>query len=227
MVEIESRAIRSRNLRYRKPALADMGLENIRDKLVEISDDCQEISWYMTDDDLILNALDGDEEEEFEFKMMFSMLSAETDQLLGMLNDYSFDADEYFDDCTVGLLGNIFNTVGYDDYEEDYFSLTNYDQELAYTTSGKKLMRLKKEDMIATIGRCVGILLSFNNVQMKYEYLKATFDILKGENNSILKTIKEIESAYEAACDDLFSRTSECKKFDALLKTLPEKFWVE
>lgn len=65
------------------------------------------------------------------------------------------------DDCTVALIGNRYNTLGYDSEEEDYFSLTGYEQELAQTEAGKRLMRMTKAEMISTIGQCFGITLAF------------------------------------------------------------------
>ena len=89
-------------------------------------------------------------------------------------------------------------------------------------------MRMTKPEMLSIIGQCIGILISFQNVQMKYEYLKATFDILRDENNSILKTIKEIENAYKNAEEDGFYEFDDStRKFNNLINMLPEKVWVE
>lgn len=121
-----TKAERSRNLRYKKPALASMGYHEILDKLDEISDACGDIEWLVeSDNETLLNALDGDEEETYEFRMAFSILSVECEQIYEMLTDYHNNRlGEYFDVCTVALIGNRFNAVGYDDFEEDYFSLT-------------------------------------------------------------------------------------------------------
>lgn len=225
-----TKAERSRNLRYKKPALASMGYHEILSKLDEISDACGDIEWLVeSDNETLLNALDGDEEDAYEFRMAFSILSVECEQLYEMLTDYNNNKlEEYFDICTVALIGNRFRAVGYDDFEEDYYSLTSYEEKLAYTESGKKLMRLTKVEMISTIGHCIGVLLSFQNVMYKYDYLKATFDILRDENTSILKNIKEIEKAYEKAADDKFHDWEQStKEFDKLIKYLPDKIWIE
>lgn len=207
--------------------LAELGYSEIIDKLYEITDACGEIRWFIEDDgDTLLNALDGDEEDEYEFKMAFSMLEAESERISEIFNDCYIK--EYFDNCTVALIGNRFKSVGFDDYEEDYYSLTDYEQELAYTEAGKKIMRMTKAEMLSTIGQCVGILISFQNVCLKYDYLKATFDILRDENTSILKNIKEIENAYKAANEERFNDYSEStRKFERLIKNMPDKIWVE
>ena len=74
--------------------------------------------------------------------------------------------------------------------EEDYYSLTAYDAQLAQTEAGKRLMRKTKADMLSTIGQCVGTLIAFLDLRQSYDYLKATVDILRDENTSLLKQIR-------------------------------------
>ena len=220
-----TKAEHSRQLRYRKAALAELGYEQIRDRLYEISDECANIRWIMDSDiDTLTNALDCDEEESFEFRMMFSELSAECEQLWSAIDEYE---EQHFDDCAVALIGNRFDAVGYDDFQEDYYSLTSYESELAVSESGKRIMRMTKPEMLQEIGRTLGIILSFQNVQYKYEYLKATMDILNGENASFLQTIKDIEAAYEKANEDGFHEWERSvSELDRLISDLPDKTWI-
>lgn len=221
-----TKAEHSRQLRYKKAALAELGYEQIRDRLYEISSECENIRWIMDGDiDTLTNALDGDEEEAYEFRMMFAELSAECDQLWNAISEFE---EQHFDDCSVALIGNRFEAVGYDDFQEDYYSLTSYESELAVSESGKRIMRMTKPEMLQEIGRTLGIILSFQNVQYKYEYLKATMDILNGENTSYLQMIKDIESAYEKANEDGFHEWEQSvRKFDRLIGDLPDKTWIE
>ena len=222
-----TKAERSRNLRYKKPMLADLGYQSMLETLLEIQENCSDIKWATEEDNgTLLNALDDNEDDEFEFKMSFAMLEAECENLYYLLTDHCIA--EYFDTCTVALIGNRFNTVGFDGYEEDYYSLTYYERGLAYTEAGKRIMRMTKSEMLSTIGQCLGIILSFQNVLVKYDYLKATMDNLKDEKHCVLKIIKEIESAYEDANKDEFCwREKSTKRFDRLVESLPEKFWIE
>ena len=80
--------------------------------------------------------------------------------------------------------------------------------------SGKRLMRKTKEEMISIIGQCFGIVIAYLDLRQSYDYLKATFDILRDDNLSILKMIKEIEAAYEAAEKEQFSEYAQCTHFD-------------
>ncbi len=221
----ELRAEKARNLRYKRPALASMGQDAIYTELQDISSACDEISYYVDrDDDTLLGDILGDEEEAFEFRAAFADLSGKVDQLLWALHDAEWDN---YDDCTVALIGNRYRMVGFDSYEEDYFALTGYDSGLAQTEAGKRLMRLTKADMIATIGQSVGILIAYLDVRQDYDYLKAAIDVLRGENASLLRQIKACEAAYEDAAAARFHAWDPAtERFDNLAMALPDIMWV-
>lgn len=227
------KANRTRNLRYKRPALASLGYDALRTELWDIREACADIHWFTDqDDETLLNALDGDEDEAWEFKMAFSDLEAKADRLEEIMGDYrgwnGEGMERLYNDCTVALIGNRYRTLGFDFLEEDYFALTRYEEGLAQTEAGKRLMRMTKAEMISRIGQCFGTLLAFLDLRQQYDYLKATFDILRDENTSMLKQIKEIEAAYTAADDDGWYYGSEkVKHFECLLECLPDRAWVE
>lgn len=214
-IKMKARIERSRNLRYKRPALAELGYETIMSRLQEISDECVDVSMTIYDDDTLLDALDGDEEAVWDFRFAFAELCADCEKLTDMF--YEFDAED-FDDCSVALIGNRFNMVGYDDYEEDYFSLCQFDERLAYEEAGRRVLRRTKQEMLTEIGHTLGCILAFQNVEYKYLYLKATFDILKDQGSGMLETIKEIEKAYD---------NEDWKHFDSMLVYIPDRIWVE
>lgn len=223
---------RTKNLRYKRPALVSMGYDSLRTELWDIQEACNDVRWFVEQgDETLLNALDGDDEAEWEFRMAFSDLEAKADELERMLNQHcDWDGEGFskmYNDCTVALIGNRYQLIGYDFEEEDYFALMSYDQNLAQTEAGKRLMRKTKAEMISTIGQCFGVLLAFLDLRQQYDYLKAVFDILRDENTSLLKQIKEIEAAYKAA-DTVgwYCWYPEVERFDRLLDCLPERFWV-
>lgn len=222
-----TKAERSRNLRYKRPALASMGYDAMINELYDISEACSEVHWFVdNDEETLLNALDGDEEAAWEFKMAFADLEQKAEGLMNAVSKW--EIREEFDTCTVALIGNRYRTVGYDGVEEDYFALTGYQEELAHTEAGKKLMRHTKAGMIAMIGQCLGTLVAFLDLRQQYDYLKATMDILRDENTSLLRSIKEIQAAYEAAAaDGFYSWYESCKKFDRFLNCLPDRAWLE
>jgi hypothetical protein len=218
------KATRTRNLRYKRPALLSIGWHKITSELYEIYEACELVRWYEEiDEDMLLDALDDDEEAFWEFKAAFANLGAKAETLIEYLQ-YSDLGQDVYDDCTVALIGNRYKSVGYDDWEEDYFELTKYEQELAQTDAGKRFMRMTKKEMLSTIGQCVGILIAFLDLRQSYDYLKATMDILKDENIALLNVIKQIEQVYEDANETYFNDT---RVFDRLLSQLPDKIWAE
>lgn len=228
----ESKAERARALRYKRAALASMGFEFLRAELDDIRDACDTIHWWTDqDDETLLNALDGDDEDVWEFKLAFSHLEAKADELFEMIYElcrYEDDFGQVYDDCTVALIGNRYQTIGYDSFEEDYYALTGYEPGLAQTESGKRLMRRTKAEIISIIGQCFGILIAFLDLRQQYDYLKATFDILRDENTSMLQQVREIDAAYKALVTaDRSARSEAEKKFDRLLAALPDRAWVE
>ena len=209
-----------------------MGFEFLRVELDDIRDACDTIHWWTDqDDETLLNALDGDDEDVWEFKLAFSHLEAKADELFETIHElcrYEDDFGQVYDDCTVALIGNRYQTIGYDGFEEDYYSLTGYELGLAQTESGKRLMRRTKAEIISIIGQCFGILIAFLDLRQQYDYLKATFDILRDENTSMLQQVREIDAAYKALVTaDLSARSEAEKKFDRLLSALPDRAWVE
>lgn len=89
-------------------------------------------------------------------------------------------------------------------------------------------MRLTKQEILKAAEQCFGIASAFLNVRYKFDYLKATFDIIRDENTSYLETIKGIEKAYEKAAEQDFRVYSkETREFDRLVAELPPRAWLE
>ena len=218
---------KARTLRYKKAALARLNIDSIQEELSEISENCDNVRYFIEDDEeTLLDALDGDEEEEYDFKMMFFDLSAKCDRLSDVL--YDGYVTEYFDDFLVGIAGNRYELIGYDGYEEDYYSLTGFEGDAGTTESGKRLSRLTKNELISTAGQVFGIVMSYLDIASCYDSLKAAFDILREDNTSFLKIIKEIDEAYDAAnTDGFYDWYASTKKFDELIEQLPDRTWLE
>jgi len=223
---------RTRILRYKRPALASMGYEHIQSELEAIVEACDDVAWFAGDIDTLTDALDGSDEEAHEFMLSCGDLSGKAGLLLEQLYEVGeWDPDgtaRQYDDCTVALIGNRYDLVGFDTLQEDYFSLTNYDTKLAHTEAGKRLMRHTKAEMISIIGQSVGILVAFLDVRQRYDYLQATLDMLRDESGSVLQAVKEINAAYEKAEAVRFNDYhKEAQEFERLLWAVPERMWVE
>ena len=73
----ETRRLNAKNMRYKKCIAKSMNLQYIRDTLYEIQEECEEVRWFTEDEETLVNALDGDEDDAYEFKMEFADLCAE------------------------------------------------------------------------------------------------------------------------------------------------------
>lgn len=219
----------AKNMRWKKSIADGFNLQGIQDELYEIADSCGEIGWCADGDiDELIDALDGDEEEAYEFRMLFSELSAEADSLQYRLRE------EYIVECFNDFFaavadGGTVKLLGYDTFETDYFYLVGYDERLARDEAAKRLMRLTKQDLIAAARQCFGVATAMLNIRGKYERLSASMDIIRGENHAYLETIKQIEQLYndaDAVGWDEFDNNA-VENFDRAVSTLPEKVWIE
>lgn len=223
---------RTRALRYKRPALSSLGYEYIQKELEDIVEACDDVAWFAGDRNALTAALDGSDEEANEFILACGDLSGQAGLLLEQLYEVGeYDPDgmaRMYDDCTVALIGNRYDTVGFDTLQEDYFSLTAYDTELAESAAGKRLMRHTKAEMLSVIGQSVGILVAFLDVRQKYDYLQATLDVLRDESGSVLQALRNISAAYERAEAVRFNDYhKEAQEFERLLWAVPERMWVE
>ena len=226
----ETRRIKAMNLRYKKPIAKGLNLDDIRNSLWDISEACGEVQYYVDcDDETLLNALDGDEDDAYEFKMMFSTLSAECEQMRYDLdNEY---IPEYFD-LFFTAINKGGEMLGYDTYEHDYYGLSSFESGLANEEASKKIKALTKDKMIETMQYCFGVYQAYIGLTYRYDCIKSAMDILRSENTSYLKTIKEIEELYEKADGETEGfkycwNGSTLKKLDRLLENVPQEAWIQ
>lgn len=177
----------------------------------------------------MLNALDGDEDETYEFKMMFADLCAECEQMQSDLEDAY--VPQCFDDIfvSIGAGENGGGLLGWDSYEQDYFGIDVPDS-YSMQESTKRLMRLTKEQLIECSAACFKVMFSYLGLRHRYDCLKAALDILKDENNAYLKIVKEIEEIYEQANKDKFYAwgvNSATMKLERLADTMPDIAWIQ
>ena len=227
-----TRQEKARQLRYKHGALRSMGAAFLYDRLYEIEEACADVQYYIEDDSTLLDALDGDEDEAWEFKMMFADLSGDVANLRSAVDDWGFDEQDY-DDVTVSMIGSHYEIVGYDSVEMDYFSLLNgWTQEASQDEARKRLMAKTKADLLDAIRQSWCIFLAFFDLDQRYQHLKATMDILRGDNTALLAVIRDIEEKYDAVFANwdpvyrLLDRKAE-KEFDRLLESLPDRVWIE
>lgn len=229
----QTRAEKARQARYKRAALEKLGADMVLSRVEGIVEACDNVRYFLdSDDGTMLNELIGDEDEALEFKMLFSELSAEAEELSGMLYDGAW-CFEHYDDCTVAALGDAFTLIGYDSYVRDYFSLaTRWEKECAEEAATKRLMSLTKAEIIECFHRTWRTFITFFDLEQRFEHLSATMDILKGDNAETLNAVREIEKAYEEMYADYtgerwsINRMAE-KKLDRLVAALPDRCFVE
>lgn len=227
----ETRRYKAMNLRYKKPIANGLNLDDIRNALWDISEACGDVQYYIdSDDETLLNALDGDEDDAFEFKMMFSELSAECDQMqYDLENEY---VPEYFD-LFFAAVNKGGEMLGYDTYEQDYYGLGSFEIGLANEEAVKKIKALTKDQMIETMQRCFRIYQAYIGLTYRYDCIKAAMDILRDENTGYLKMIRQIEELYEKSDEETdgfrncWRDSGTLKKLDRLLENMPQESWIQ
>ena len=224
----ETKRLKAKNLRFKKPICRDLNLDTIKSNLYDIMCECEEIRWYTDSDDgedTLINALTGDEDEAYEFKMAFAGLCAECEQMQSDLEE------EWIPECfdIFFVAAGTGGYLGWDFYEQDYFGIDGMDT-FAEDEAKKKLKQMTKDELIQAIRQCFRVYQSYVGLQNRYDSLKAAIDILKDENTGILQVIREIEKLYEAANkkQGVYAKYSdEWKDFDRYTDALPQEAWIQ
>lgn len=228
----ETKKQKAKNMRFKKPIVRDLNLDTIREELWEIQEACEEIHWYTDSEDgedSLLNALDGEEDEAYEFKMSFAVLCAECERMFDDLEGCW--VPECFDIFFVaaGASENFGGLLGWDSYEGDYFGIEGIDS-WAENEAKKKLKKLTKDELIEAVRQCFRIYQSYIGLRNRYDSLKAAIDILRDQNTGFLQTIKEIEKLYEQAAEHqgIYAKYSkEWKEFERYTDALPQEAWIQ
>ncbi len=152
----ETKRVKAKQLRYKKPIVRNLNLDIIRQSLWDIQEECENVRWYTDSEDgtdSLINALDGDEDEAYEFKMAFADLCGECDMM-------SVDLDEeWIPECfdlffvAIGAGETAGGLLGWDSYEQDYFGI-GYSDSFAEGEARKKLKQMSKDDLITAAGQC-------------------------------------------------------------------------
>lgn len=222
---------KARNLRYRRPIAKDLNLDKIREDLWDIQSECEDVHWYFdTDEDTLINALDGNEDEAYEFKMMFGDLCAECERMMEDLREEWVPKcfDKFF--VAIGAGEDYGGLLGFDTYEQDYFGLSCTDA-WAEDECKKALKKMTKDELIAAARQCFRIYQSFIALRHRYDCLKASMDILRGQNTGYLQMVKQIEEVYEKAEKDSIGFRYDwgkgVRELDRILENIPQEAWIQ
>lgn len=224
----ETKRRKARELRYRKAMVKNINLYTIKDELYDITGECEEVKWYFdSDDDTLINALDGDDDEAYEFKMMFADLCAECEKMREDIeNEYIPECfDDFFVSIGAGASGG--GLLGWDNYEQDYYGFQTHDS-FAERESSKRLMRLSKEQMLQAANICFKIYHSYVGLRHRYDCLKAAIDILRDQNTGYLQIVKQIEEVYEKANEARFYEYDQpTRDLNRLVNNMPDTAWIQ
>ena len=217
----ELRRDKAKNMRYKKAVCTELNLESIQNGLCDMEETCSNFRYYIEQDDgTMLDELIGDEEESWELRSAYSMLSADCEQMHDdMENEF---VPEFFDD----FFGSIAQQkmMGFDRYEGDYFGLTSYEEQWAREECQKRLMTRTKAEIIDAYGICFRIAVNYISLKNRYDSLQAYTEILNGVNSGVLATVKRLEEIYD---EQIEKRWPEWREFDNLTEALPPEAWIQ
>ena len=230
MVNAEkTKRFKAKQLRYKKPIVRNLNLETIQQDLWDIQEECENVRWYTDSEDgedSLINALDGDEEEAYEFKMSFADLCAECEKMFEDLQEEW--VPECFDIFFVAAGGGYFDELlGWDSYEHDYYGIDYHD--FAENEARKKLKQMTKDNLIDSARQCFRIYQAYIGLRNRYDNLKSAIDILRDQNTGHLQAVKEIEKLYEAVSKDEWSRheySKASREWKRYTDALPQEAWI-
>ncbi len=221
---------KARQLRYKRPVVYDLTLEAMQSDFWEMQEACEDVRWFEDDEENLIAALDGDEDEAYEFRMAFSSLCGELEQFGDDLQA------EYVVDCYDDLLPamkvrGFGGYMGYDEYEGDYFGLDPFQYDIAEGVAEKRVCRMTKKELLFACGQCLMIVRQYLAIRYRYDCLKASLDILRDKNQQILKLFREIDDLYKRA-DKVSSGFKYCwydevNQLDRLLDEVPQEYWIQ
>lgn len=228
---VETKINKAKQLRYKKPIVKNLNLDSITQDLWDIQEACEDVHWYTDSEDgedTLVNALSGDEDEAYEFKMAFADLCAECARMFEDIRE------EWVPECfdiffvSAGAGETYGGLLGFDEWEQDYYGL-NCSESWAEDEAKKKLKQMTKDELIAATRQCFKVYAAYIGLRNRYDSLKAAIDILRDQNTGYLQVVKEIEKLYEAASEhqERYAEYSkEWKEFERYTDSLPQEAWI-
>lgn len=229
MTAEEMKQYKAKQLRYKKPIARDMNLASIREAIWAMGELISDVQWFVEDEENLVNALAGDEDEAYAFKMAFSDLAAELQQFEEDLEEQWIP--ECFDDLFPAAGADFFGGfLGYDSYEHDYFGLAPFEYKWAEQEAEKRICRMTKKELLEAVGACLKVYTAYIALQYRYDCLEASLKIIQEKNLEGLKLVKAIEEQYEKADSDSdhfrWEYGSEVTKLDNMLDQVPQEYWL-
>lgn len=226
----ETKRQKAKQLRFKKPISKSLNIDAIKQDLWDIEEACEDVHWFTDSDDgsdTLVNALSGDEDEAYEFKISFADLCAECNRMREDLEE------EWIPDCFdiffVATSSDHDEMLGWDSYEEDYMGI-GYSDHYLREDAGKKLKSMTKDNLIEASMQCMKVYQAYIGLRNRYDSLKAAIDILKDQNTGHIQVVREIERMYKKASEDHYTRydwSKESKEWQQYTDALPQEAWIQ
>ena len=159
-----------------------------------------------------------------EYKEQFDDLSDGAYRLWDALDnsDYSdYSLRDIWDDMTVALLGYQEKVLGFDQVEEDYFSMLTFLEDAAAQEAEKRLMRFTKKQLIKNFRKVLTTLVLFFDIKAAHDCLTSIVEELDERGAILERKNEKINRLYE----DLTGANA--KDFDEIIQGIPPRMWVE
>lgn len=218
------------NRRYKKAAVRGLTFFEIQTGLEDIISECDEVEyWTDSDEETLVDAMDGDYDEAARFRFDFSDLSADAERMYDDLNGV-YDTERYDDILVASGLGDQRGSglFGWDEYEGDYMGIERFMYGWAEQESVKRLERLTKKELIAKMAQSVSIAFNYIGIRSRYEDLKDAMDLLRAKNREYLDATKRINELYDLidwkSC--WWKHSEEAKELDMIVNHLPQEAFL-
>lgn len=203
---------------WKKSMLAKMDLASVRAALYGIAENGDAYGYEY-----------GDEAGYYaEYKDQFDELAAQA----GILQDAidaaisekyidEYELEEQWNDITVAMLGELYTVLGFDCVEMDYYGILAPEEEWAQEEARKRLERLTKAQLLDRFAFVWKVLILFYDLKASHYCLVAIVEELDEKGALLERKNDAIDRIYE----DITGKSGE--DFDAMLRTIPQRMWVE
>lgn len=225
---------KAKALRYKKAIVQGLSLETMDYDVMDMEEACYEVQW--ADETSLLQDI-MDEEEARELKIMFSALENDLTRFREDLQECW--VPECYEDLMTAVAGasSGVTLLGYDTFEEDYFGIQpGWDTRIAMEEAEKRLMRLKKKELIQAAQQSFNVAFQYVGIRNRYNELQASIDVLRGHTKGMFETIEKINKAHETACSGEAWRnyrrwgfSKEMQRFENIIGEIDpyDRIWIE
>ena len=227
MTAEEKKQYKAKQLRYKKPIAREMNLSFIQEEIWNMQEVISDVQWFVDDHESLTNALDGDEDDAYEFRMAFSDLACELERFQEDLeNEYVPDCfDDLFPAAGADEFGGY---LGFDAYEDDYYGLAPYEYKWAEESAEKRICRMTKKELLEAVGACLKVYSAYIALRYRYDCLEASLEIIQGKNLERLQLVKAIEEQYMKAQEHFKDKWhADVQKYDRMLQNVPQEYWIQ